>query len=240
MQAQHVAAFSLQKSGTHLLQELMLALGYKIDGDACRIKPENHASTAPDAPRCTIEHSPKIDKLSDDWLNTWCATGTPRVIFNYRDPRDAMVSFANFLCGERDIGDIAIEQPFRAILRSLPNMDQRLDYMISDRSFPGHDGLRDGLWLLYHPAVCKVSYEELVGPIGGGNQEDQEDAVVNVMTTTGAPGNPADIARSLYNPDAFTFRVGRIGRWREHFKLHHIEAFKREYGDVLEVYGYEW
>lgn len=50
-------------------------------------------------------------------------------------------------------------------------------YALSDDSFPGIDDHRRMRWLLHHPDVCAVSFEELIGADGGGSKEAQMTAL---------------------------------------------------------------
>src|SRR5262249_6397957 len=99
--------------------------------------------------------------------------------------------------------------------------------------------LRDLSWLFQHPQVCKVAFEAVVGPSGGGSADAQVRAVAQLMCHLGVPGEPADVARDAFDENSYTFFRGQIGAWRLEFKPEHIRAFNERYRDILELYNYE-
>lgn len=317
--AERVILISLMKSGTHLLQELMATLGYKLygharissdrqpvlDGDArWRIasmfyddaefkrllsdsEPTfNHAAerawqalawswqlrfgmplrtwygtelastgdvaqalrrtagssfAETPASMCWIFHQFDIAKIDGDFLREWTATGEPRIVFNYRDPRDATLSMVNFLCGKSGRGLSAFSnlQVFSRILLSMDTMEERLTYALTDCSFPCNgDDFRRTLWLLHHPDVCKTSFEELVGPDGGGSAASQTSVATRLINFLGVHENAEDIAGRLFNRNAFSFHKGQIGAWREIFTDEHRRLADERFGDVVPLYGY--
>jgi hypothetical protein len=188
----------------------------------------------------------QLDPLTTDYsfLSEWLDTGSPRVVFNYRDPRDVLLSMVNFLSGETDrgVGHFIDHRIYSGILRNTGSLEERLSIAITDPCFPGADAFERGLWLLRHPAVCKVSFEELVGPRGGGSSEHQSAAVARIASFVDADGArghaAAAIADELFNDRAYSFHKGRIGAWREHFTPEHEKLFEERYGTVLDAYGY--
>ncbi|MDX3638574.1 hypothetical protein [Streptomyces sp. MB09-02B] len=199
-----------------------------------------------DTPRgvCWFLHQLDPHRVDEGFLNEWLDSGNPRIVFNYRDPRDVLLSMVNFLSGEtgRGIGYFTDHRVYSGILRSAGSFEERLTIALTDPSFPGADAFERGLWLLRHPAVCKVSFEELVGPRGGGSREIQSAAVLRIADFLGAEGDadgdPAGLVDELFNDRAYSFHRGRIGAWREHFTPEHEKLFEERYGTVLDAYGY--
>jgi hypothetical protein len=311
---------SLMKSGTHLLQELMAALGYSVYGHAritsqrrpaldmdtrrriaCMVyddatltrllaEPESVFNEAADrawealawswqlrfgmplrtwysaelintglveqahrrtmgsdfaqtpARTCWILHEFDIRKIDGHFLQEWAATGEPRIIFNYRDPRDMVLSMVNFLCGATGQGLSAFSnlQAFRSILVSKPTLEERITYALTDDSFPcNQDGFKRMFWLLHHPDVCKTTFEELAGPEGGGSASSQTRATARLIDFLGVPDqSPQDVTGRLFNRNAFSFYRGQIGGWREVFTDEHCRLAEARFGDVLPLYGY--
>jgi hypothetical protein len=96
------------------------------------------------------------------------------------------------------------------------------------------------LWLFNHPNVCKTSFEDLVGPRGGGSAQAQADAIGRVTGFLGITGvDPAGVARRLFNPDAFSFFRGQTGAWREAFTPGLRRLADDRFGEVLRLYGYQ-
>lgn len=320
-QAQRVVIISVMKSGTHLLQELMVALGYGMYGAGVRLTPEilpvldtetrwqiarlvydeetvaglktcgeeqfteatdrgwdalswswhnrldqplavwytremldtgfieqvhrrvvgsGFAETPPGV--CWVFNQLDITKVDGRFLHDWTETGEPKIIFNYRDPRDVILSMVNFLCGKTGRGfsnynDFGV---FSDILKAKPALADQLTYALTDPYFPPARDFQRMIWLLNHPNVCKTSFEELVGPRGGGSAEARQDALTRIFEFLGVAGHePADVADHLFNPDVFSFYRGQIGGWREAFTPGHRRLAEDRFGDVLRLYGYE-
>lgn len=320
--ASRVVVVSLMKSGTHLIQELMVALGYGMYGQS-RITPDIRPTLDVDTQRTLVEtvHGrtaaerlaasglapagpdslaaaasqawealgwawqlrfglplanryggalvdadlvqravaatrdatfaetppnvcwilPEFDihRIDGGFLREWADTGEPRIVLNYRDPRDMVVSMVNFLSGNTagGIGNFSEFRAFHRILLAMPTMQERLTYALTDPAFPGFDDLRGALWLLHHPDVHTVSFEQLVGERGGGTAAAQRRAVEDLARFVGArPG--AGVERALYRTDSFSFYSGRIGAWREVFTAEHERLFNDRCASILVAYGY--
>jgi hypothetical protein len=319
--AQRVIIISLMKSGTHLLQELMVALGYGMYGAGVRLTPDivpvldketrwrianiacdkqtlaslesadeaqftevtdrawdalswswhmrfdqplvtwfsrqmtdagfvadvhrravgsDFADTPPGV--CWVFNRFDISRLDGHFLREWHETGEPRIIFNYRDPRDMTLSMVNFLSdktgkGFSNYNDFLV---FSEILKSKATLEEQLAYALADPEFPGQRDPLRMLWMLNHPRVCKTSFEDLVGPQGGGSAQAQAAALNRIFGFLGVTGvEPGDVAGGLFNPDVFSFYRGQIGGWREAFTPGLNRLSEQAFGDVLRLYGYE-
>ncbi len=191
---------------------------------------------------CWIWHDLNISTVDGSFVGEWCDTGEPPVILNYRDPRDALVSLINFVEGKtpKGYGNFYERRVFNAILRGKSTMAEKIDYALRDPYFLARTEFEKAIWLLHHPGVCKVRYEDLVGPRGGGTRETQVAAVHRVLEHVGATDKDAEaVADRIYSTDAWSFHRGRTGSWREAFSAENLTLFKERYGEVLEQYGYE-
>ena len=110
--------------------------------------------------------------------------------------------------------------------------------MIRGPQFPGSREFHNSYWMFRHPLVCQISYEELVGPKGGGDPSRQLRAIERVLHHLSINIDAGPIADRLYNASSFTFNKGQIGRWKEFFSDDHLAAFHEEYGRITELYGY--
>lgn len=187
---------------------------------------------------CWIFHELDIVKMDGAFLREWAETGEPRLIFNHRDPRAVLLSFVNYLSGETKggFGTFSDYKIYNQILKARGSLEEKLLYAIEDPGFPCWREFRGSQWMLKHPAVCRVSYEELVGPAGGGSKEAQEAAVTRLLAHLKAPGDPVSIAAAMGNRDTFTFFKGEAYRWREAFSPRVARAFERRHGDLLDAY----
>jgi hypothetical protein len=205
--------------------------------------PHINYSRFADTPRglCWIFHELDINKVDGSFLSEWVDTGEPPLIFNYRDPRDTVVSMINFLEGRtrEGYGNFYEFDVFSAILHAKQTWEEKIDYALRDHSFLGHDQFETALWLLNHPAVCKVSYEELVGPRGGGTSDRQLVAIDRLLRHLGSSEDAERVADKVYNPRSWSFHQGTCGAWRETFTSNNLARFREQFGDLLVQYGYE-
>lgn len=192
---------------------------------------------------CWVLHEFDLQKIDGRFLREWADTGEPKIIFNYRDPRDTIISLINFICGRTKQGLSSFNnlRTFKDILLSKPGFEERLTFALSESSFPCQAAdFKRMAWLLHHPGVCKVSYEELVGPQGGGSAQAQVRATTRLIDFLHASDSPPEsIASTLYNPNAFSYHQGKIGAWREAFSPEHCRLVEKRFGEVLSLYGYE-
>lgn len=212
-------------------------------------EPLVRALTRPEAARFDIVpgntawflHQLDLHAADPGFLRSWAVTGSPQIIFNYRDPRDVLLSMVTYLTSEEPekLRGFPEHRIYRDILLSRPTLDERLTLALTDPEFPGVRTMESSLWLLRHPAVVKVSFEELAGPHGGGSAEAQRAAVARITgcLETDTDTDVGALAEGIFSSEAFTFRSGKIGRWREEFGPHHKELFQERHGHLLEPYG---
>jgi hypothetical protein len=171
------------------------------------------------------------------FLSAWGRTGVPNIVYCYRDPRAQLVSMVRFLAQ----GSIMANHPwavvYRPIFQSLGSMDRMLSFAISESSLPFRDAYRENRWLLYHPNVLKLRFEDLVGEGGGGSQMSQVEAIDSWVKFLAIDVPVEELTQGLFGGTP-TFNTGRVDSWRDVFQEHHRKAFEREFGDVLEDYGY--
>lgn len=189
---------------------------------------------------CWILHQLLLDRTDGDFVRDQIATGEPRVILNCRDPRDVLLSMVEFLSDDRrrGVGGFPEHLAYAEILRPIASLEERLTIALTDPCFPGARSFEDALWLRRHPRVCTVTFEDLVGPAGGGSERRQVDAVRRVTQFLDQDVDPQVVAEKIFNRESFTFRSGRVGRWREVFTDRHLELFEQRHGAVLDAYHY--
>jgi hypothetical protein len=171
------------------------------------------------------------------FLSGWSRTGAPYMVYNYRDPRAQLVSMIRFLAESPAAGEHPPAQVYRPILRSLGSMDRMLSFAISESEFPYRDVYRQNRWLLYHPNVLTLRFEDLVGEEGGGSRAIQAEAVERWARFLAVDVPTEQLTEGLFGGTR-TFHQGRTDSWRDLFEEHHLRAFEREFGDVLADYGY--
>jgi hypothetical protein len=187
-------------------------------------------------------HKFDIRQIDGAFLREWAQTGEPRIIFHYRDPRDTVLSLVNYLCGRTREGISSVNHlpVFGRLLMAKESLEERLAYALVDDSFPCQPAdFKSLLWLLHHPDVCTTSFEELVGPNGGGSAESQLRATERLINFLGVTDCSAEeVVGNLFNRDAFSFFQGQIGGWRKAFTAEHRRLADDRFGEILSLYGY--
>ncbi|MGP4022092.1 lanthionine synthetase C family protein [Actinomadura sp. 3N407] len=155
---------------------------------------------------CWTAHALDLYRLDRAFYREWQSSWEPRLLLNYRDPRDTVVSLAAFLSGD----DYKINrQPesavYRPILRGMPDVADRITYLLRDPTVPLLSDYEAAISLYHHPHVCAVSFEELVGPRGGGSAGRQVTAVRRVAEHVRADVDASAVAGTLFNSDAYSF-----------------------------------
>jgi hypothetical protein len=260
--APYVVVVSLAKSGTNLVANLMRSLGYKCIGHGLRDSYEElweklaRFGSSTDNPKDGFSHPDRMLKVLKEYpkytclfvhrmeigshLLEWCTSNEPRFFYNYRDPRDTLISLVNYLLLRAS--DHYTEMPWNmihaSILAGFKDSDEQMMFAI--QNMESHTArFRNHAWMLHHPSVCKIAYEKLVGPLGGGNSGMQRSTVRDVMLHLGISGGDVEpLLDSLYDRNTRTFYKGRIGAWKDVFTQAHISEFERKYADILSVYGY--
>jgi len=196
------------------------------------------ASTPPGT--CWMFHSLDIWRVDPSFLREWQSPSGPRLVLNYRDPRDALISMATFLSG--DGGHQISRQPeaavFRPILQGLPSMSDRITYLLRDPAIPLLADFESAISLLHHPDVCPVSFEELVGEQGAGTAASQLATVRRVMDHVESDLDPKAVAEKVYNRNSYSFHRGQIGAWQQLFTSEHRRLFDARFGHLLEIFAY--
>lgn len=234
---EHLAArkplflISIPKAGTHLLIRLAEALGYP------------HGGLCPSDPLSgrwySIEGQDTHTKATDMFEDILRRRGMmdhpflrSPALFIYRDPRDVLVSEANYYHRP----DVSFVHGYMANL----SFRERLIRLIDDTWLLG--SIRERMagfaaWLDL-PNVIPLSFEELVGAAGGGDDATQRKAVWSVQLKLHAAGRPDVIARQLYDRASPTFHTGQIGSWRRHFDREVRRLFGQLSQDFMQRYGY--
>ncbi|NIQ02035.1 MAG: hypothetical protein GWM98_17855, partial [Nitrospinaceae bacterium] len=153
-------------------------------------------------------------------------------IFIYRNPLDILVSEANYYPQE---GKAAFYGYFQD-----RSFEERLLKLIDDPWLMGSFRDRIGSFLpwLDFKNVLPVSFEELVGPRGGGDRHRQVRTVWSLMLKLHVPGNAKSIADALFREDSPTFREATLGAHQRHFSERAYKKFFSLPQDFMEILGY--
>jgi len=220
---------SIPKSGTHLLYKLAENFGYIANGN-CPDNPKggkwyfldsmnSHTSTT------FLDFNKSSSNLYHPFLKS-------PALFIYRNPMDILVSESNFY--HRD-GKTAFWSYFNDL-----SFEERLLKLIDDPWLLGsiRGRMKDFISWLDIKNVIPISYEELVGPNGGGSERLQIKLIWSLQLKLHIPGDPGHFAKSVYDKNSPTFHKGRIGNFKKYFT---DKAYEKFYGlpqDFVEQFGY--
>lgn len=229
--------YSPPKCGTHLVGKL---LGLMFD-----LKPEYHLEELGNLQEClhrcrhatnngafVVAHAFNCESLSALIREGY------KVIFILRDPRDQLVSAANWLR----------EGQWQFLGASkIANDDELITELITGKRFGWRcfeDCIGSRLVVVRKCPVNKsyiTRFEALVGPEGGGDDSQQLHEIFRIASFLGVelPYERAEYAAYEVFGDTWSFRRGQIGAWRERFTLEQLRTYKRLYGKWLVQLGYE-
>lgn len=87
-----------------------------------------------------------------------------------------------------------------------------------------------------------VKFEELIGDAGGGSDQlrnETIDKILDYLSVNLSKSAIVSLRKSLFSPNAKTFRKGQIGDWKNHFNEENKKIFKIHAGQLLLDMGYE-
>jgi len=96
-------------------------------------------------------------------------------------------------------------------------------------------------WVDEYSDVYVTYFEKLVGPRGGGSQEQQYEEIQRIAEFLEIELSDArlyELAHALFGGTP-TFQQGQSNTWRKYFSKKNIELFKQVAGDLLIQLGYE-
>lgn len=163
------------------------------------------------------------------------------LFFIYRDPRDVVISEANYLY------DMNKFHSLHKFYKNLHNIDDRIMFSIMGNQFINtkyhyyniYDRFNKYKGWLNDKNVFSIKYEDLVG-------ESSKEKVKQIISYYAKQINNQDIenlfsiAISSINPQkSHTFREGGTNKWKKYFNKEHKKVFKEIAGDLLIELGYE-
>ncbi len=249
IQTDGVICATIPKSGTHLIAKLMekLGFGYKglvgpsplsLDRKLGELGKKNFLS--PHA----IASKFNIDRIIRHNL---------KVIFLYRDPRDMVCSFANYMKRPQGSPWKARHLSFEQLITDLICNTGESIYATEKKCIWNDPLLKTisnitGFYQLYmgwqdqkNIDIYVTSFEKLIGKAGGGSNRVQFQEIKNITMFLGLSLTPEEIqaiACSLFG-GSNTFFKGQVGAWKDYFNEEHKRIFKEIAGDLLIELGYE-
>lgn len=159
-----------------------------------------------------------------------------RIVTIRRDPRDVLVSFADWI-GERpdtylhrDFAHLDREERILLLLRGGRGSGYHLH--------PFEDVLTRAAGWLKAPPGLQVAFEDIVGAKGGGTTAAQANAVRALHAHIGAEKPLTDVDPTRIYGGSLTFNKGRIARWRELGSRDLRDELKERLAAHLPAWGY--
>ncbi len=230
---------SIQKSGTHLIDRVLQAAGLEkcphrrgnLNMNDFRGLNENQYLVSHYAPEDDIQASLEESKTK------------VKVIFNFRDPRDVLVSWFHWVHS----GNL---RPMHSHMEYMQKVykhfsdEELMDILIKNDKFRVSEynpleHFRHSRVLLFHPGVLNVRVEALVGSGGKGSLDTQLAAIKSVYKYLSIENMDIEtVAKDLFSDKSPTFRKGQIGEYKSFLSEKQIDRFRELYGDILSQYGY--
>jgi len=237
-------ANSIPKSGTHLLAQLLFLLGFHRPLLTKQI--ENNTPQLLQKLRNLRKGQYITGHLywSQALVNELNNVGI-RILFIIRDLRDIACSHFYYVtymdCNHRLHRYYnCLKSDNERLMASIAGIDGKL-LPGSRRWEPIGERAKTFLPWLDESTCLVVRFEDLVGSLGGGNDEKQIEtiqAIVNHLGVRFSKNQIVSIANKVFSRSSVTFRKGKIGDWRIHFTDEHKKAFKKTAGDILVRLGY--
>lgn len=240
---------SLPKSGTHLLQKLLIKLtneapvylgdlSENFNKDAALFPPhqtmqdEAYDVLGPDFNASIFCHFNFNDLIND--FSSWHPEH--RKIILVRDLRDVCVSTTYYIKEYLDVvlgPNVPFDERLMYVIECKCPLMQHSVYNIKKQA-------ATALEWINKPGVVVCRFEDLCGPDGGGTSKKQLNQIRLVAKTLGiqlTKSQTNEIVKDLWG-NSLTFRQGKIGSWRTHFKKKHYRAFNENLRDLLVKLGY--
>jgi hypothetical protein len=239
-----VLVTSVPKSGTNLLvHTLSLFPQLSYDGTISRLPEEEKYQRISRIRRGGVLSSHKT-KSPD--LENALNQKKIKVLFIIRDPRDVSVSLHHWIKKTE-------YHYFHETYKGFLNDHERLEKIITGYEPDLSDGSKEGIVSIdYHfrrglswmddRRCLTVRFENLVGPNGGGDDEQQLAAIKGIAAFLNTHLTRRDIEfirDNIFSNRTATFRKGQIGSWREEFSEEHMVIFRDTAGQLLIDLGYE-
>jgi len=241
---------SFPKSGTHLLDQVLLGFSQaapfsrrlhsfyaQYDGDTGRKRSQAETLAWLDSLRPLDVTSAHLFS-APEVLERIC---TPAFVpfFIYRDPRDVVVSHVFY------VTDMEPNHVHHAYYQSLPDFDARLKTSIlgipnSPVEFPDISGrFAPYMGWLDHPEVLNIHFEDFIHDRAGILNRILDHFQARVPLSVSRRVILEHLETSINPKKSPTFRSGKTGEWKKHFKDEHKAIFKEIAGDLLVKLGYE-
>lgn len=241
LSASQIVYMTLPKGGSHLMRKALsyvepLPFKQLPHGELFDLNPDKYLTLQNDT--ILYHHlEPGFTSIKEDQAGHFIK------MVMIRDPRDVIVSMCEWIKvmappsqGNRFLSLTEEEQIEELIVSPDLSMNGRYPFVFDTVS-----GIKLALEWMENPTVLICRFEDLVGPLGGGSEERQKNAIGAIAYHLHVPMDEHKlhlITHSLFG-DTCTFRKGAIGSWKQVFTERHKKLFKERLGKELIALGYE-
>lgn len=229
---------SIPKCGTHLLDKALRLITGKpsVSKFYITIRQENIDSVKPN--QILVTHA--ICTMHNELI---LSKNDYKGVFIYRDPRDAVVSFANWIYKTPQHWPHHCKLSMNELIFVLTLNFYSAFGVFEIPNLRSIDDFYRKAYLPWKnkPGIYTTTFEKLIGPNGGGNLNDQITELKNIAKHFNVIIDDAqaiDISNKLFG-NTFTFSAGQIGTWQKYFNQEHKNVFKLVAGQLLIDLGYE-
>jgi hypothetical protein len=231
-QQQSFYLLTLPKAGTHLLYELMRSFQIDFGGPAPPTRPGHYHSLVH-----SHTHTTAIRFFEELANSPGGGADHPffrhPALFIYRNPMDIVVSETFYLTRKE-------KTPLAHYYTTFSDPERCLSLIAADPIIGCiRDRVRAYVAWPRLANVIPVSFEELIGPQGGGSSEAQQRTIWSLQLKLHVPGSPREHSARLFNPGSWTFRKGAINSHRQFFRAEHYQAFRNLNQDFMHELGYD-
>ena len=179
--------------------------------------------------------------LYTDNLHTLLNEQNIKIIQVLRDPRAIALSNAHYLAKQE-------KHPMHSFYKALPDFDSQLAFSITGGKIDANLSLNSiaerakliAPWV-EQADVLSIRFEDLIGSLGGGSDELQHRAILNVLNFLNLDMDDSQLQHIQDNlfGTSTTFRQGQIDSWRDSFKEMHLELYNAIAADLTKSWGYD-
>lgn len=229
---------SIQKSGTHLIQNVMKEVGFEGIGVGKNAKMTDFNGLKDN--QFLWSHFVPSDEIQ---MALEKGDEPVYIIFNFRDPRDVLVSWFYWLHPNSD-KNMHLHQDYMKKVYGYFTDDELINIFIRNDKFREVEynpieHFRLSRVLYFHPKVLNVRFEDIVGSNGGGSDDLQKKTIENIFNYLKIKNIDIDkIAKNSFDKTSKTFRKGKIGSYKKVLSPMQIKLFDELHGDIIKQYGY--
>jgi hypothetical protein len=226
---------SLQKCGTHLIKNVFeqaglegLGVGRATLSDFHKLRKNQYLWS----------HFTPTDEVQMELENK---NTDLRVIFNFRDPRDVLVSWYYWM---KDSSSKILHnhQAYMKKVYSQFSEKELINIFIHNDKFRQDEynpleQFRLSRVLYFYPDVFNVRFEDLIGSKGGGCDNRQQQVINDILYFIGSHNFAGDI-KNIFDVNSPTFRNGKIGGYKNLLSTEQLQLINELHGDLIDQYGY--